>query len=83
MKRPYEELTNRELSETLKAKNRKGILEMWPVIGEMARRLRRVRDLLRVSEDFGIDSPETKEMIDDIARTFSTYKLNGAGDQRH
>ena len=81
MKLPYEHMTNRELYETMKAKSQKGILEVWPVVGEMARRMRRVKDLLRVSEDYGMDAQETREMINEIARTFSTYKLNGAGDQ--
>lgn len=82
MRPQYETLTNRELYEQLTAKRQKGILEIWPVVGEMARRVRRLRELLRVSEDHGFDTPETKEMINEIVQTFTTYKLNGAGDQR-
>lgn len=85
MRPQYETLTNRELYEQLTAKRQKGVLEIWPVVGEMARRVRRLRELrelLRVSEDHGFDAPETKEMINEIVQTFSTYKLNGAGDQR-
>ena len=82
MRPQYETMTNRELYEQLTAKRQKGILEIWPVVGEMARRVRRLRELLRVREDHGFEGPEIREMINEIVQTFSTYKLNGAGDQR-
>ena len=81
MKLPFQEMTNRQLSEMLDAKRKKGILEAWPIVGEMARRMRRVQELLRASEDYGMDGPETKELINEIVQTFRTYKLNGAGDK--
>lgn len=81
MKLPYEQLINRELDETLKAKRSKGFDEMWPVIGEMAKRLKRLKELLRCAEDYGIGSPELNEKIDEIVSTFRTYKLNGSGDK--
>lgn len=82
MKLPYEAKTNRELYETLKAKAGKGFAETWPIVGEMARRLRRLQELLRNAEDYGMGSPENMEMVNGIVADFSTYKLNGAGDER-
>ena len=82
MKLPYDQLTNRELDETLKAKQSKGLMEIWPVVGEMARRLKRIKGLLLCCEECGMGSPELEEEIDGIITTFRTYKLNGAGDKR-
>lgn len=82
MKLPYEQRSNRELDEILKAKAQNGtVLDIWPVIGEMAKRTKQLMSLLRVSEDYGIGSPETLEKINEIVQAFRTYKLNGAGDK--
>ena len=82
MKLPYEQLTNRQLIETLVEKIKGGIVEeIWPVAGEVARRMKRLQELLRTSEDYGMEAPETWEKILEITRDFKTYKLNGAGDK--
>ena len=87
--RPYQYHTNRQLDVDFNSiflnisekEDRPLIKEAWPILGEMAFRMHRIKDMLKTSEDYGMSSPETKSFVRQLLQDFRQYKLNGAGDQ--
>ena len=88
--RPFQHYTNRQVAVAydsvflnIQEKNHPLITEAWPILGEMAFRMHRIKEMLRTSEDYGMDSRETKSFLCQLVQDFRQYKLNGAGDQTY
>ena len=66
--RPYQYHTNRQLDTDFNSlfldisekEDHPLITEAWPILGEMAFRMHRIKDMLKTAEDYGMSSPETK-----------------------